>query len=71
MPLQAGTFLWVPETGLGLEVFGPRRQGEGSSVAAVDEVLHRRLILSQTSAGKGGDYVIDSLLALRCSFFRA
>src|SRR5260370_38454394 len=26
------------------------------------------LILSQTSAGKGIDYVIDSLLALRCSF---
>src|SRR5260221_11906879 len=29
------------------------------------------LILSQTSAGKGIDYVIDSLLALRCSFVRA
>src|SRR5260221_1728940 len=29
------------------------------------------LILSQTSAGKGIDYVIDSLLALHCSFVRA
>src|SRR6202790_5137249 len=29
------------------------------------------LILSQTSAGKGIDYVIDSLLGLRCSFVRA
>src|ERR1700738_3602276 len=28
------------------------------------------LILSQTSAGKGIDYVIDSLLGLRCSFVR-
>src|SRR6266481_2418766 len=30
-----------------------------------------RLILSQDSAGKGINYVIDSLLALRCSFVRA
>src|SRR5258707_957510 len=29
------------------------------------------LILSQTSAGKGIDYVIDSLLVLHCSFVRA
>src|SRR5690348_11495894 len=36
-----------------------------------EPVLHRRLILSQNSAGKVGDYVIDSLLALRCSFVRA
>jgi len=34
-------------------------------------VLHRRLILSQDSAGKVGDYVIDSLPGLRCSFVRA
>jgi hypothetical protein len=29
-------------------------------------VLHRRLILSRNSAGKVGDYVIDSLPGLRC-----
>jgi hypothetical protein len=37
----------------------------------VRPILHRRLILSQTSAGKGVGYVINSLLASRCSFVRA
>jgi hypothetical protein len=34
-------------------------------------ILHCHLILSQTSAGKVLHYVINGLLALRCSFVRA
>jgi hypothetical protein len=49
--------------------------GHQCSHAPGRPILHRRLILSQTSAGKGIeiDYVIDSLLALRflCSCLAA
>jgi hypothetical protein len=45
--------------------------GHQCSHAPGRPILHRRLILSQTSAGKGIDYVTDSLLAVRCSFVRA
>src|ERR1700751_4320513 len=38
--------------------------GHQGSHAPGRPVLHRRLILSQNSAGKVGDYVIDSLLRL-------
>jgi len=45
--------------------------GHQCSHAPGRPILHRRLILSQTSAGKGIDYVTDGLLAVRCSFVRA
>src|SRR6266404_7443417 len=53
-----------------------RTRGRAFRVTSVrtrreDRFLHRRLILSQDSAGKGINHVIDSLLALRCSFVRA
>jgi hypothetical protein len=47
------------------------RLGHQGSHAPGRPILHRRLILSQSSAGKSTDYVIDSLLVLRCSFVRA
>jgi hypothetical protein len=45
--------------------------GHQGSHAPGRPILHRRLILSQSSAGKSTDYVIDSLLVLRRSFVRA
>jgi hypothetical protein len=45
--------------------------GHQCSHAPGRPILHRRLILSQSSAGKSTDYVIDSLLVLRRSFVRA
>lgn len=47
------------------------RLGHQCSHAPGRPILHCRLILSQTSAGKGVGYVINSLLASRCSFVRA
>jgi hypothetical protein len=45
--------------------------GHQCSHAPGRPILHRRLILSQSSAGKSTNYVIDSLLVLRRSFVRA
>jgi hypothetical protein len=51
----------------------PRRafSGHQGSHAPGRPTLHCRLILSQNRRGKGIDYVIDRLLAWRCSFVRA